>query len=81
MKLPRLSLLRKKINDELTDHMNDTELSELVKSYQVNALSRTYWVYNNNECWFLDGPYILRRQSLQNRLLLDLVMMKCKVSQ
>ena len=37
--------------------MNDPELFELVKNYQVHALSGICWKYNNAECQFSYGQY------------------------
>ena len=41
--------------------MNDPELYELVKTYQVQAHSRTCWKYNKNEFPFLYGRYFTEK--------------------
>ena len=46
--------IEKTINAQLPDHLNDQELFEIVKTYQVHGHSRTSWKYNKNECCF---PY------------------------
>ena len=43
------------INAWLPNHVNDSELFELVKTYQVHVLSRTCWKYIKNECRFSYG--------------------------
>ena len=45
-----ISFIEKTINAHLPDPQNDSELFELVKTYQVHAHSRTCWKYNKNEC-------------------------------
>ena len=52
---PTSTLLRKQINAQLPNHLNDSELFELVKTYQVHTHSRTCWKYNKNECHFSHG--------------------------
>ena len=41
----------------MPDHLNDPEVFELVKTYQVHTRSRTYRKYNKNECRFSYGRY------------------------
>ena len=55
--LPILSLFKKTINAKLPNHLNDLELFELVKTYQVHSYCRTCWKYNKNECSFSYGWY------------------------
>ena len=35
--------------------MNDPQISELIKTYQVHTYSGTYWKYNKNDCRFPHG--------------------------
>ena len=49
------NFIEKIINAQLPDPQNDPELSELVKTYQVHAHSRTCWKYNKDECRFSYG--------------------------
>ena len=50
-----IEFIEKTINTQLSDHLKDPELSELVKTYQVHARSRTCLKYNKNECHFSYG--------------------------
>ena len=50
-----ISFIERTINAQLPDPQNDSELSELVKTYQVHARSRTCCKYNKNECRFSYG--------------------------
>ena len=61
MKLPTLSLLKKTINAQFSDHFPGPESFELVMNYQVHALSRTYWKYNKNVCRFSYGSYFTEK--------------------
>ena len=56
-----IEFIEKIINAQLPDHLNDPELFELVKTYQVHAHSRTCWKYNKNECRFLYGRYFTEK--------------------
>ena len=47
-----VEFIEKTISAQLPDHLNDPELFELVKTYQVHTHSRTCWKYNKNECPF-----------------------------
>ena len=40
----------KKVNAQFPDHLNDQELLEIVKAYQIHTHSRTCWKYKKNEC-------------------------------
>ena len=42
-------------------HLNDPELFELVKTYQVHGHSRTCWKFNNCECRFSYGHYFMEK--------------------
>ena len=42
----------------MPDHLNDPELLDLVKAYQVHTHSRTCWKYDQNECHFSYGRYL-----------------------
>ena len=41
----------------MPNHLNDLEIFELVKTYQIHAHSRTCWKYNKDECRFFYGRY------------------------
>ena len=45
----------KTINPQLLDGLNDPKIFELVKTYQVQAHSKTCWKYNKNDCRFPNG--------------------------
>ena len=45
----------------LPDHLNNSKLFELVKTYQVHAHARNCWKYNNNECCFYYGQYVTEK--------------------
>ena len=47
--------IEKRVNAQLPNHLNDPELFELVKTYQVHAHPETCWKYNKNECHFSYG--------------------------
>ena len=51
----------KTINAQFPDHLNNPELFELVKTYQIHAHSRTCWKYNKNECSFSYGQYFTEK--------------------
>ena len=46
MKQPTLILLRKTKNSQLLDHLNDPEVFQLVKTYQVSDHSSICWKHN-----------------------------------
>ena len=50
-----MEFIEKTIHGQLPDHLNDPELFELVKNYQVYTHSRTCWKYSENECRFSYG--------------------------
>ena len=50
-----IEFIEKIINAQLPDHLNDLELFDLLKTYQVHTHSRTCWKYNKNECHFSYG--------------------------
>ena len=56
-----IEFIEKTINAQLPNHLNDPELFELVKTYQVHAHSRTWWKYNKNECHFSYGRYFTEK--------------------
>ena len=56
-----IDFIEKTINAQLPNHLNDPELFELVKTYQVHAQSRTCWKYNKNECRFSYGRYFTEK--------------------
>ena len=45
----------------MPDHLNDPELFDLVKTYQVYVHRRTCWKYYKNECHFLYGRYFIEK--------------------
>ena len=45
----------------MPDQLNDPELFDLVKTYQVHTYSRTCWKYNRNECRFFYGRYFTEK--------------------
>ena len=49
----------KTINAQLPDHLKDSELFELVKTYQVHAHSITSWKCSKNKCPFSYGRYLI----------------------
>ena len=56
-----IDFIEKTINAQLPNHLNDPELFELVKTYQIHAHSRTCWKYSENECHFSYGRYFTER--------------------
>ena len=81
IKPPTSSSLRKQLLQNLSDHLNDLELFELVKTYQVHAHSRICWKYNKSECRFSYGRYLLGTQLLQSHLILNMEKYITKSSQ
>ena len=51
----------KTISAQFPDHLNNPELFELVKTYQIHAHSRTCWKYSKNECSFSYGQYFTEK--------------------
>ena len=45
----------------MADPLNDPELFEFVKTYQVHAHSKTCWKYNKNECRFSYGQFFTEK--------------------
>ena len=56
-----IEFIEKTINAQLPNHLNDPELFEVVKTYQVHAHSRTCWKYSKNECRFSYGRYFTEK--------------------
>ena len=56
-----IEFIEKTINAQLSDHLNDPELFELVKTYQVHTHSSTCWKYNKNECRFSYDRYFTEK--------------------
>ena len=73
MKLPKLSLLIKKINAQLPNDFKDPKLFKLIKTYQIHAHSKY-----ETECRFSYDDILLIRQLLQNHLILNLAMLESK---
>ena len=63
-----IDFIEKTINAQFPVHLNDPELFELVKTYQVHAHSITCWKYNKNECRFLYGRYFAEKISIAKPL-------------
>ena len=53
--------IEERINSHLSDHLNEPELFELVKTYHVHTHFRTCGKYNNNECRFYYGRYFTEK--------------------
>ena len=63
---PYIAFIEKKINGQLPDHLNNPELFELVKAFQIHAHPRTRWNYDRMN---VDSPMVdilLKGQLLQN---------------
>ena len=45
----------------MPDQLNDLELFDVVKTYEVHNYSRTCWKYNRNECRFFYGRYFTEK--------------------
>ena len=75
-----IKFIEQTINAQLPDPVNDPELFELVKTYQVPAHSKTCWKYSKNECQFSYGQFLLRKLLLRNHLIMNLPMMQNKRS-
>ena len=56
-----IDFIEKTINAQFPNHLNDPELFELVKKYQIHAHTRTCWKYNKNGCRFSYGRYITEK--------------------
>ena len=56
-----ISFFKKTINAQLPDPQNDSELFELVKTYQDHSHSRTCWKHNKNECCFSYGQFFTEK--------------------
>ena len=74
-----IEFIEKAINAQLPDHLEEPKIFELVKTYQVHAHSRTCWKYSKNEIVSQMVDILLRRQLLQNPLILNLAMLKKKM--
>ena len=57
----RFGFNEKTINPQLPNYLNNPEIFELVKTYQVHAHSRTCWKYNKDECRFFYGRYFTEK--------------------
>ena len=66
-----MEFIEKTINAQLPNYLNDTELSELVKMYQVQAHPRTCWKYNRNECRFFYGRHFTEKTIIAKPLILN----------
>ena len=70
--------IAKTMNALLPKHLNDPEVFELVKTYQVHAHSRTCWKLRRMTINFTMVDILLIRQLLQNHFILNLLMKKTK---
>ena len=66
------------INEQLSDHLSDQHIFKLIKTHQMNAHSRTCLIYNKMNVASPILYTLLRRQLLQNFLILSLAMIKSK---
>ena len=64
-----IDFIEKTINAQFPDHLNDPELLELVKAYQVHAHSIICWKCNKNECGFSCGWYFTEKIIIAKPLL------------
>ena len=58
---PYIEFIEKTINAQLPDYLNDPELFDLAKTYQVLARSRSCWKFNKNEFHFSCGRYFTEK--------------------
>ena len=63
-----IEFIEKIINVQLPNYLNDPELSELVKTYQVHIHSRTCWKYNKNEYRFSYNCYFTEKKIITKPL-------------
>ena len=63
-----IEFIEKIINVQLPNYLNDPELSELVKTYQVHIHSRTCWKYNKNEYCFSYNCYFTEKKIIAKPL-------------
>ena len=56
-----IKFLEQTINAQLPDPLNDPELFELVKTYQVHAHSKICWKYKKNKCGFSYGRFFTEK--------------------
>ena len=56
-----IQFIEKTINAQVPDHLNDSELFELVKNCQFYAYSRNFWKHNKDECHFSYGWYFTEK--------------------
>ena len=60
-----IEFIQAKITPQLSEHLNDPELFDLVKIKQVHVHSITCWKYNKNRCHFSYGQYFTEKKALQ----------------
>ena len=63
-----IEFIEKTINAQLPSHLTDSELFELVKTYQVHPHSITCWKYNRNECRFSYGQHFTEKTIISKPL-------------
>lgn len=79
MKLPTQSLLRKKINAQLLDHLNDPELFELLRHANCMLTLKVAENATRMNIASLMANVLLRRQILQKHLFLTFASIKSKI--
>ena len=57
--MPPIEFIEKTINAQSPDNLNNPETFELLKTYQVNAHSKTCCKQNKNECQLFSGRYFI----------------------
>ena len=72
------TFIEETINEQLSDHLSDQQIFKLIKTHQMNAHSRTCLIYNKMNVASPILYTLLRRQLLQNFLILSLAMIKRK---
>ena len=56
-----IELIEKAIYAQLPNHLNNPEIFELVKTFEIHTHSRICWNYNKNECRFSYGRYFIEK--------------------
>ena len=63
-----IKFIEQTVNAQVPDPLNDPELFEFVKTYQVHAHSKTCWKYNKNECRFSYGQFFTEKSIIAKPL-------------
>ena len=56
-----IDFIEKTTNAQLSNHLNDSKLLELVNTYQGHGHSSTCWKYNKNECLLSYDQYFTEK--------------------